>query len=122
MGKVDCWVMALPNGVCKPYIEALNQVREETGKKTLIVDLSADYRFDDTWTYGLPELTKRSAIAQSKNISNPMFRYGCPAGSRPSQRPLSRCPRLRSEWLFGCWNQAVSQERPEQPKGRHHPI
>ncbi|KAI6785670.1 protein arg-6 [Emericellopsis cladophorae] len=85
-GKVDCWVMALPNGVCKPYIEALNQVREETGKKTLIVDLSADYRFDDTWTYGLPELTKRSAIAQSKNISNP----GCFAtGAQLALAPLS---------------------------------
>jgi hypothetical protein len=42
-GKVDCWIMALPNGVCKPFVEALDQ----GNSKSLIVDLSADYRFDD---------------------------------------------------------------------------
>lgn len=42
-GKVDCWIMALPNGVCKPYVEALDQ----NNSKSVIVDLSADFRFDD---------------------------------------------------------------------------
>lgn len=37
----------------------------------MIVDLSADYRFDDKWTYGLPELVDRAKIAQSRRISNP---------------------------------------------------
>ncbi|KAG5977021.1 Protein arg-6, mitochondrial [Claviceps arundinis] len=69
--EIDCWVMALPNGVCKPYIEALDQAQKETGHKSVIVDLSADYRFDDSWTYGLAELTKRSSICQSTRISNP---------------------------------------------------
>jgi N-acetyl-gamma-glutamyl-phosphate reductase common form len=70
-GQVDCWVMALPNGVCKPYVDALDRVQKPDGKKTLIVDLSADYRFDDSWAYGLPELTKRSDITESRRISNP---------------------------------------------------
>lgn len=49
--EVECWVMALPNGVCKPFVEAVNGV----GKgKSVIVDLSADFRFDVSWTYGLP--------------------------------------------------------------------
>ena len=48
-GKIDCWVMALPNGVCKPYVEAIDEVEKTTGKKSVIVDLSADYRFDNTW-------------------------------------------------------------------------
>uniref|UniRef100_A0A8H7NKU7 Semialdehyde dehydrogenase NAD-binding domain-containing protein n=1 Tax=Bionectria ochroleuca TaxID=29856 RepID=A0A8H7NKU7_BIOOC len=65
--EVDCWIMALPNGVCKPFVDILNQGE----KKSLIVDLSADYRFDDSWTYGLPELQKRSDICQSSRISNP---------------------------------------------------
>ncbi|KAG5924135.1 Protein arg-6, mitochondrial [Claviceps capensis] len=69
--EIDCWVMALPNGVCKPYIEALDQAQKDTGHKSVIVDLSADYRFDDSWTYGLAELTKRSSICQSTRISNP---------------------------------------------------
>ncbi|RSM14639.1 Protein arg-6, mitochondrial [Fusarium oligoseptatum] len=76
---VDCWIMALPNSVCKPYVEALGD------SKSVIVDLSADYRFDDTWAYGLPELTKRSKITQSTRVSNP----GCYAtGSQLAIAPL----------------------------------
>jgi N-acetyl-gamma-glutamyl-phosphate reductase/acetylglutamate kinase len=66
-GAIDCWVMALPNGVCKPFVDAV----DAAGKDSLIVDLSADYRFDPSWTYGLPELVDRSKIAQAKRISNP---------------------------------------------------
>jgi N-acetyl-gamma-glutamyl-phosphate reductase/acetylglutamate kinase len=66
-GAVDCWVMALPNGVCKPFVDAIDRV----GKDSVIVDLSADYRFDSSWTYGLPELVDRSAIAKATRISNP---------------------------------------------------
>ena len=67
-GDVDCWVMALPNGVCKPFVDAVDQGSE---KGNVIVDLSADYRFDSKWTYGLPELINRSQIAQATRISNP---------------------------------------------------
>ena len=66
-GDIDCWVMALPNGVCKPFVDALDDV----GKRSVVVDLSADYRFDENWTYGLPELVDRSKIARATRISNP---------------------------------------------------
>ena len=66
-GEIDCWVMALPNGVCKPYVDAI----DETGRKSVIIDLSADYRFDSSWTYGLPEIVERHLIAKAKRISNP---------------------------------------------------
>ncbi|CAK1355934.1 Protein arg11, mitochondrial [Cercospora beticola] len=66
--EIDCWVMALPNGVCKPYVDAI----EESGhQEAVIVDLSADYRFDSNWTYGLPELVQRHKIASATRISNP---------------------------------------------------
>lgn len=66
-GEVDAWVMALPNGVCKPFVDAV-----EAGKgDDLIVDLSADYRFENDWAYGLPELSGRETLATSKRISNP---------------------------------------------------
>ncbi|KAF2097842.1 acetylglutamate kinase [Rhizodiscina lignyota] len=68
-GEVDCWVMALPNGVCKPYVDAIDE-GDSTGEQ-LVVDLSADYRFDDSWTYGLPELVDRGKISNAKRISNP---------------------------------------------------
>lgn len=79
-GKVDCWVMALPNGVCQPFVQALGQ------SSSLIIDLSADYRFDDAWgSYGLPELVQRSKIAQSTRISNP----GCySTGSQLALAPI----------------------------------
>ena len=69
-GEVDVWVMALPNGVCKPFVDIIDSVNNP---KSTIVDLSADYRFDTTgqWTYGLPELNDRTTIANAKKISNP---------------------------------------------------
>ncbi|KAI0520826.1 hypothetical protein F5B22DRAFT_598552 [Xylaria bambusicola] len=84
-GKVDCWVMALPNGVAAPYIEALDEVAKTSEHKSVIVDLSADQRFNDSWSYGIPTLTKRSEICQSTRISNP----GCYAtGAQLAIAPL----------------------------------
>jgi N-acetyl-gamma-glutamyl-phosphate reductase / acetylglutamate kinase len=49
-GEIDCWVMALPNGVCKPFVEAVIEGRQAAPEnKSVVVDLSADYRFDDAW-------------------------------------------------------------------------
>ncbi|KAK0628193.1 Aspartate/glutamate/uridylate kinase [Bombardia bombarda] len=70
-GDIDCWVMALPNGVCKPFVDAVYEGRKSSNHKSVIVDLSADYRFDNTWTYGLPELVARSNIAEATQIANP---------------------------------------------------
>jgi N-acetyl-gamma-glutamyl-phosphate reductase/acetylglutamate kinase len=67
-GEVDCWVMALPNGVCRPFVDAIN---ESENTDALIVDLSADYRFDDSWTYGLPETVDRAKLSDAKRIANP---------------------------------------------------
>ncbi|KAI5951473.1 hypothetical protein KGF54_004547 [Candida jiufengensis] len=69
-GEVDIWVMALPNGVCKPFVDVIDSIGNPKSK---IIDLSADYRFDTTgdWVYGLPELNDRQTIAEAKKISNP---------------------------------------------------
>ncbi|KNE88765.1 N-acetyl-gamma-glutamyl-phosphate reductase, partial [Puccinia striiformis f. sp. tritici PST-78] len=66
--EVDGWIMALPNGVCKPFVDAISSV---PNSQSVIVDLSADYRFENGWTYGLPELYDRETIRRSKRISNP---------------------------------------------------
>lgn len=63
---VDAVILALPNGKAQPYVEAL----DASAPLTVIVDLSADYRFDPGWYYGLPELT-RDRYAGQKRISNP---------------------------------------------------
>jgi N-acetyl-gamma-glutamyl-phosphate reductase len=64
--RADVVVLALPNGKAAPYVEAI----DAAAPGTLIVDLSADYRFDHTWYYGLPELT-RDKWRGERRISNP---------------------------------------------------
>jgi len=63
---VDAVILALPNGLAAPFVAAIQAARPET----VIVDLSADYRFDGQWYYGLPELT-RGRYQGQKHISNP---------------------------------------------------
>ena len=64
--RVDVIVLALPNGKAREFVTAI----DAAGSPALVVDLSADYRFDDAWYYGLPELT-RQRYAGQKRISNP---------------------------------------------------
>ena len=63
---VDAVVLALPNGKSAELVAAIDGAKPAT----VVVDLSADHRFDDGWYYGLPELT-RGAYAGQRRISNP---------------------------------------------------
>ena len=63
---VDALVLALPNGKAGDFVAAVDDVAPDT----VVLDLSADYRFDEAWYYGLPELT-RAGAAGRKRISNP---------------------------------------------------
>jgi N-acetyl-gamma-glutamyl-phosphate reductase/acetylglutamate kinase len=66
---VDLWVLALPNNLAHPYVEALDKAG---AKQMKLVDLSADYRFDPKWIYGLVERPgQRAKIAAAQRISNP---------------------------------------------------
>ncbi|KDQ09314.1 hypothetical protein BOTBODRAFT_179172 [Botryobasidium botryosum FD-172 SS1] len=78
-GEVDAWVMALPNGVCKPFVDAVDRGASASSKEkgSVVIDLGADYRFEKGWTYGLPELYGRSPVRSALRISNP----GCYATS-----------------------------------------
>jgi N-acetyl-gamma-glutamyl-phosphate reductase len=62
----DAVVLALPNGKAASCVDAFNAA----GADPVIIDLSADHRFDTHWYYGLPELT-RDAYAGQRRISNP---------------------------------------------------
>ena len=76
----DACVLALPNGAAAAYVAALETARPET----VIVDLSADYRFDPEWVYGQPE---RFAVNLdgARRIANP----GCYAtGAQLALAPL----------------------------------
>jgi N-acetyl-gamma-glutamyl-phosphate reductase len=62
----DVVILALPNGKAGACMEAFDRA----GADPLVVDLSADYRFDGRWYYGLPELTRGRWRGQ-RRISNP---------------------------------------------------
>jgi len=72
--KTDIIVLALPNGLSEPYVKAI----EKSGLTQLVIDLSADYRFDSDWIYSVTELlspnidfTKSDSRTDVIKISNP---------------------------------------------------
>ena len=69
---LDAWVLAMPNGKSEACVASL----AAAGDEPVIVDLSADHRFDADWYYGLPELT-RGGYAGQRRIANP----GCYASA-----------------------------------------
>ncbi len=76
----DAWVLAVPNGVAAGWAGAIGAAHPEA----VILDLSADHRFDAGWTYGLPE-RNRDALRAAKRIANP----GCYAtGAQLALLPL----------------------------------
>jgi N-acetyl-gamma-glutamyl-phosphate reductase len=60
---LDVVVLALPDGAGDTYVDVIDE-------QTVIVDISADHRFDDTWAYGLPELF-REKLKGARRIANP---------------------------------------------------
>jgi N-acetyl-gamma-glutamyl-phosphate reductase len=60
---VDAVLLALPDGAGDPYVAAIDD-------RVVVVDISADHRFDDTWQYGLPELF-REKLSGARRIANP---------------------------------------------------
>jgi len=64
--RADAVILALPDGAGAPFVEAI----EKAAPEKIIVDLSADHRFNDRWAYGLPEL-HREKIKGAARIANP---------------------------------------------------
>lgn len=62
----DAWVLAVPDGIAGRWAEAIRAAHPQA----MMLDLSADHRFDPEWTYGLPE-HYRDTIRASTLISNP---------------------------------------------------
>jgi len=64
--ETDAVILALPNGKAGAIVQAF----DAAGADPVLIDLSADHRFDPGWYYGLPELT-RGRYAGQRRISNP---------------------------------------------------
>lgn len=64
--RCDAYILGLPNGLSAPLVRAI----EAASADGVIIDLSADWRGEAGWTYGLPELN-RAAIRGARRIANP---------------------------------------------------
>ncbi len=88
--QADVWVLAVPNGKTDSWCRAIAAAHSEA----VIIDLSADHRFDSSWVYGLPEHHRQQLIA-AKRIANP----GCYATAaqlaiRPVRSGLTAPPAI----------------------------
>ena len=80
--SLDVLFLALPDGIARKHDDLWLSMAKDSG--TVIIDLSADYRFDEAWVYGQPE-TYAAQLKQAKLIANP----GCYAtGMQMGLRPL----------------------------------
>ncbi|WP_116108424.1 N-acetyl-gamma-glutamyl-phosphate reductase [Lewinella sp. IMCC34191] len=65
LGEVDVIFLCMGHGKSRGWVEAHRPKQSQ-----LVVDLSTDYRMDESWVYGLPEIN-REAIKGAKRIANP---------------------------------------------------
>lgn len=88
--EADVWVLALPNGQSTPWVDAIGEAHPDA----VVLDLGADWRFDQHWTYGLTELN-RQALGSAKRIANPgCYATGGMLGLWPIRRALAAPPVL----------------------------
>lgn len=74
------YILALPNGEAATWVEAIERQQPDA----VVIDISADYRFDPSWAYGLPELN-RTSLRGASRIANP----GCYAtGAQLALAPI----------------------------------
>ncbi len=86
--EADVWVLALPNGRSRPWVDAIGDAHPEA----VVVDLGADWRFDRHWVYGLTELN-REALGSTRRIANPgCYATGGMFGLWPIRRSLAAPP------------------------------
>jgi len=61
---IDMWVLAQSNGQAAQWVDDLD------GGSQRFLDISADFRFDDSWVYGLPERNRQS-LRRASRVANP---------------------------------------------------
>jgi N-acetyl-gamma-glutamyl-phosphate reductase len=89
---VDALVLALPNGKAGDFVAAVDEVAPDT----VVLDLSADYRFDKDWYYGLPELTRSRAAGREAHLQPGLLRHRHATGAGAAVRRDRRARRNAS--------------------------
>lgn len=85
--------------LCLPDEAAVSAVSMIENSRTRVIDASTAHRVADGWTYGLPEVVGRDAVASATRVANP----GCyPTGFIALLAPLVRAGLLPSAWPYSC--------------------
>ena len=92
LNEADFAILCLPDDAAREAVALV-----DPASRVRIIDASSAHRVVDGWTYGLPELTGREAIAAARRVSNP----GCyPTGFLALVAPLIRSGLLPSDWPY----------------------
>lgn len=84
LAGADVCFACLPHGVLPDHLEKIDC--------DLLVDLAEDFRGDEAWVYGLPELD-RSGLPGASRVANP--------GCYPTASLLALVPFARAGWIDG---------------------
>ena len=85
--------------LCLPDDAAREAVAMIANPRTRVIDASTAHRVAEGWTYGLPEVVGREAVAGAMRIANP----GCyPTGFVALIAPLVRAGLLPVAWPYSC--------------------
>lgn len=85
--------------LCLPDDAAISAVAMIDNDRTRVIDASTAHRVAEGWTYGLPEVVGRDAVAGAMRVANP----GCyPTGFIALLAPLVRAGLLPAAWPYSC--------------------
>ncbi|KAG8754947.1 hypothetical protein FRC11_006341, partial [Ceratobasidium sp. 423] len=139
-GEVDAFVMALPNGVSKPFVDAIDKGDKASGRDPVIVDLGADYRFEGASGWAgviINRISNPGCYATSTRLLlAPLLPHLAPgtvptvfgvsgysgAGTKPGQKkdPAVPIPKVSSESLKGGIKPNALTDHIHEREARHH--
>lgn len=94
LNAADFAILCLPDDAAREAVAMI-----DPGSGVRVIDASTAHRVDPQWTFGLPEVIGRDAVAGAARVSNP----GCySTGFIALVAPLVRAGLLPDDWPYTC--------------------